>query len=94
MFEEQVGWLSQAASTMHAKRCLRRKVVRTSSVKPFATQLAFVCALCSREQVIHLTDGKYQTPTRCRTASCRSKNFVLDRGADSKTQTIDWQRIR
>jgi DNA helicase MCM8 len=68
--------------------------VRVSSIKPLVTRMEFRCALCDREQVLLFPDGKYQAPAKCVGYGCKSKVLLPQRGVSSKTQCIDWQRIR
>ncbi|KAI8868876.1 MCM-domain-containing protein [Ramicandelaber brevisporus] len=81
---------------------VRGTVVRTSSIKPLLTRVAFRCASCGGRQTVTLTDGRFVYPTRCSTIGCRCKQFNPERGTNTAsgsnasldTRTIDWQQIR
>lgn len=66
-------------------------VVRVSNIRPIITEMSFFCSKCDARQTLHLPDGKYMLPSRCRAPGCRSTHFQPDfHGA----VTMDWQKIR
>eukprot|EP00112_Aurelia_sp_Birch-Aquarium-sp1_P024736 Seg796.9 transcript_id=Seg796.9/GoldUCD/mRNA.D3Y31 product="DNA helicase MCM8" protein_id=Seg796.9/GoldUCD/D3Y31 len=81
------------ASTYGKLVSIRGTVVRVGNVKPLATHLAFTCCSCKAQQVLELTDGKYDTPNKCISPECRARTFVPDRGSP-QTKTIDSQIIK
>lgn len=70
--------------------CLSGTVVRTSSIKPLVTGMAFTCGKCGIIIFKHFTDGKFEPPSGCE-GQCRSRAFEPDR---SHARAIDFQRIK
>jgi DNA helicase MCM8 len=66
-------------------------VVRITTVRPFITDMGFVCGKCGAVQRQYFADGQFESPTRCATSGCRSRTFVPDR---NDCRTIDWQKLR
>lgn len=76
--------------------CIKGTVARVSAIKPVVTHLEFECSQCGGRMLVHLTDGIYKTPNRCLASSaCRGTVFSPLRSiSDSRTQSIDFQKIR
>ncbi|KAG8191069.1 hypothetical protein JTE90_008383 [Oedothorax gibbosus] len=68
-------------------------VVRTSDVKPYCTEIAFMCNKCQTIQVCMQEKGCYTTPNRCIGTECFSCSFKALLKSPL-TQTIPWKTVR
>ncbi|CAL1270874.1 unnamed protein product [Larinioides sclopetarius] len=68
-------------------------IVRTSDIKPFCTNIAFMCQKCQTLQIIIQEKGCYITPNRCIGSECHATTFkpLLK---SPLTQTIPWKTVR
>ncbi|GIY65238.1 DNA helicase MCM8, partial [Caerostris extrusa] len=68
-------------------------IVRTSDIKPFCTNIAFICLKCQTIQICNQDKGSYTQPSRCIGVECHSTNFrtLLK---SPLTQTIPWKTVR
>lgn len=70
---------------------IRGTVVRVCGVRPLVRRMEFCCSKCGSVVAKDLPDGKFDPPTSCESAGCRSKTFVPDR---ESAVTVDYQRIK
>ena len=73
--------------------CVQGTVVKVSPMTVHNTWLAWQCAQCKAELVIHQPEGKFQAPTRCSRGCRNQKNFVPLRSSKS-TLCVDRQMLR
>ncbi|ODN04355.1 DNA helicase MCM8 [Orchesella cincta] len=75
---------------------IRGAVVRTGNIHPYCLRLAFRCKVCDDEFVIEQPEGKFTTPTVCKTEECKNTRTNLFEPLQSspKTIMIDAKRIR
>eukprot|EP00794_Sanderia_malayensis_P020314 gene20314-22313_t len=91
---EPVTYLRNLKANYYGKFVsVRGTVVKVSNVKPLVTNMEFNCSLCSISQVLKLSDGKYNIPTKCISEECRSRSFIPNRSSKATT-TIDSQIIK
>eukprot|EP00111_Clytia_hemisphaerica_P002704 TCONS_00007630-protein len=72
---------------------IKGTVVRVGNIKPILTKMAFQCNSCGIQQVLSITEGKYETPTSCLGDDCRARSFTPLRSSP-KTETVNWQLIK
>jgi len=70
---------------------IRGNVVRVGAVRPLVSRIDFVCSKCGSIIRVHLTDGHYETPSRCVETSCKSRKFHVSRAS---SVTRDWQQLK
>eukprot|EP01135_Chromosphaera_perkinsii_P002385 Nk52_evm39s222 gene=Nk52_evmTU39s222 len=92
-FEPIVAIKNLKASYISKLVSIQGTVARVGNVKPFATQLSFICPRCNSEQLVRVSEGKYSQPTSCSSGECKSKIFKLQTTSE-ETKTIDWQKIK
>lgn len=68
-------------------------IVRTSDVKPFCTDIAFMCLKCHTIQISKQEKGCYTQPSRCIGSECHSSSFKTLLKSPL-TQTIPWKTVR
>lgn len=54
---------------------IRGAVIRTGTVKPFCTLLAFKCYDCKKHFVVEQPEGRFVCPSNCHTKDCMGKSF-------------------
>ncbi|GFT90390.1 DNA helicase MCM8 [Nephila pilipes] len=68
-------------------------IVRTSDIKPFCTDIAFMCLRCQAIQISKQEKGCYTQPSRCIGSECHSSSFKTLLKSPL-TQTIPWKTVR
>ena len=62
-----------------------------TQVRPLVSRVDFICSKCGSIIRVHLTDGHYETPSRCIESSCKSRKFHVSRAS---SVTRDWQQLK
>ena len=73
--------------------CVQGTVVKVSPMTVHNTWLAWQCAQCKAELVVHQPEGKFKAPTKCSKGCRNQRNFVPLRSSKS-TLCVDRQMLR
>ena len=70
---------------------VRGNIIRVSAVRPLVLRMSFSCLKCGADVVTRFEDGKFDLPTACSDAGCRSRAFKPDYAS---ARAVDWQKLR